>query len=643
MSNLILPSAPKLYDPRDQAELRSAIQRYANRAASTSSVITGPYINVLEHGVRANGSTDDAVTISAIIAQAPAGSRILMPPAAYTLTQDIEILQSCSLIMDGAEITSTAARLLVLASDVLVDGCNTTRIVFENGDPALSLDRAVRVHGNYSGPIYGITGTIAAGDTSFTADTLSEVSGMAANDWLIVGEQESDWQRSEWKQVYSVVGAVVTVTTPFRRDYTDYTIGYYRVYPTENVTVRNLTIETTGTTYDNYGVDAEICRNFTLDNCHFDLAKGMAWQTYMHDHPTLVNNKIDQQRGRRASVSACIDGYIGYNHWYGKDGLPTSGAMSIETSTSYCTFDSNSAVGADLSGIFSSFWCDYNNYVGNRISSDGTSIGLFVIGGVGNVSEANNFTNCLDGIRWDEDTVLTPTRVAERNTSICDVFRNCTRGVFVRTNAADNRVYFPDCDASVGTDVLDLGDRTTIIRRDETTGATTFNRIAFPREVTLSGHPSFVTQTNYGESNGGTRAPGAVGTLWSSGSMFVATNAANTGAGASDNWHQHLSSNPSTLFVVSAAGDINHYTAVAGKADGDFATFWGTAQTTLLSTSALYFDGVKVLGPQGAVVADVAGTASAAYGATEQATLLECKAQLNTLLARARAHGWIAT
>lgn len=598
----------------------------------------GTQYNVLDFAVGGaainNGVVDATVSLNNAVTAMPAGSTMRWPPGTYKITGDVTFSKAMTVILDGVTINSTAGRLLGLADNVTLDGCGTSRMNFASGAPASSLDRAVRFHGSYNGSLLPITGTITGGVLTFVATNAADVVGMAAGDWLIVGEFNSDWQRQEWKQVKTIAGTTITVTTPFRNTLNTYTRGFYRVTPVQNGTVRGLYIVTSSTVDDNYGVDSEICRNFTLEHCRFDIAKGMAWQTYLQDAPTIRENVIDRQVGRRASVSACIDGKISHNRWNAKGGLPTNGAMSIETGTNYCDFDDNVGAGVDLSGVFAIQWCDNNRFNNNTASSDGTSIGFFVLGGDNNQFRGNRGFKVLETIRFDQDTGLVPTRTANTNSSFGDAGRFTTRGVNIRAGTVGNEVVLFDYDTTVGTGlltdaVLDSGTTSTVFIRDIATGLISFVPATLPREIALAGAPSSIVQLLLGTSSN----VGSLCTAFSSGSPVIALNAVHIAG--SDLWHQSNAALISACIRISITG-VEVYKAAAGTANGTFATFWGTSTHEFnLATGNIAINGTRVLIPRQAAITSPTAP-SAGYVQAEAAAM---KTAMDAVLARLAAAG----
>lgn len=92
-----------------------------------------------------------------------------------------------------------------------------------------------------------------------------------------------------------------------------------------------------------------------------------------------------------------------------------------------------------------------------------------------------------------------------------------------------------------------------------------------------------------------------------------------------------------TLEIMGPQGDLR--TRIGPQ---DVRLFDSTGVEIVRLDSVLSIGGNQVVGPRGAAVADVTGTAGAAYTATEQGMINSLKTQLNLALARLRAHGLIA-
>lgn len=90
-------------------------------------------------------------------------------------------------------------------------------------------------------------------------------------------------------------------------------------------------------------------------------------------------------------------------------------------------------------------------------------------------------------------------------------------------------------------------------------------------DLAIIGSPTGITQIKFGTGS----ANSSVSSEYSGGYLSLAYNAAHTAKNV-DNWHQELAGLGSTLISV-APSSIDFYRAVAGKADGTQAAFWGSA------------------------------------------------------------------
>jgi hypothetical protein len=102
--------------------------------------------------------------------------------------------------------------------------------------------------------------------------------------------------------------------------------------------------------------------------------------------------------------------------------------------------------------------------------------------------------------------------------------------------------------------------------------------------------------TNIGIQVGSSSVWGVHGAMYSSGYQFISYNAYAPTSGV-DSWTQSLSSNPSGLFEVRDTG-LAYYRAVAGKATGNKATFWGTALWNLDTSGNIHLIGQLRAGDQ---------------------------------------------
>ncbi len=118
-----------------------------------------------------------------------------------------------------------------------------------------------------------------------------------------------------------------------------------------------------------------------------------------------------------------------------------------------------------------------------------------------------------------------------------------------------------------------------------------FNVPLLPSALQLSGVGSDGTQIKFGTSG----TYGSLGNRVSGGDAYMATNAYQT-APPTDSWTQTDAANASGLCIIQLNGDMDFFIAAAGTAVGNFATFWGTAKTSLSRTGGVKVNGTAVLG-----------------------------------------------
>lgn len=594
-------------------------------------------VDLRKFGADPTGARDSTTAIQTAIKAAPAGTSFLMTTGTYKITGDINLSKvGQKLLMDGVTLNSTAGRLVAGANNTLIDGMEGTTFNFVSGDPALSLDHAMTASGSYNGSLLPITGTIAAGDTSFVATNASDIDGMVADDWVIVGEFTSDWQRIEWKQVESVAGTTVTVTTPFRRTINTYTpLKFYRVTPIEDATFRGVYVVTTSTASDNIGAYLQLSRNCKVEKCRFEIARGLGFFTYMGDSPSITANVIDNQGGRASAISAVTDGHVSFNRFNARGGLPAHQALTVETGTAWTTFDSNVCVGSGGSGVIGGQWVDFNKFVNNTINSDGASVGIMILGGDGNTTQNNHCFNVLEGVRFDTETVTSPTRTSNGNTSIGDKVRTATRGVNLG-HGVGNAVYMLDVDSSVTTPVLDSGTLSTQVYKDPATGFIILTPSSLPAQIGLAGAPNDITQLKLGTSS----AWSSVGTRFSGTDLVFAHNANQSSTG--DLWHQNSAGIASKLLVLRTNGNLEFYSAAAGTADGTFATFWGTPSAALVAGGRLNLNGTQVVSTRVTGYTAMTGSPDKATAyATGTITLAQLAGRVAQIQADLTSHGLI--
>lgn len=398
----------------------------------------------------------------AIQALPSGGGHIRIGRGTHTLTAQISIDRPVHFSFDPAAVIESNGFNFMIRSPRVTMDWNGAKFTFTPGAAASALNRAVRVPANVSAAM-SLGAAVSAGATSFTASSVADAATLATGNWLVLGEWDfNDWQACEWKQVLSVAGTTVNVTSPFRRGYgTTYTGRWYKITALrEDITIRGMHLTTVATGEDAMGIDAQYCRGLTIEGCVFDIAEGMAFQTYSQDAPRIIGNRIRRQVGARSSFSACVDGVLDGNVFDSQGAAPSDGALSIETGTSYCTIANNRVRGgAGSSAIFFNQWGDYNRYIANDIVGDGSTTGIYIFGGVGNVLMGNVISNVGTAIRFGPDADNpSPSRTSDSNKAIGNIIRNAATGVRVAGTA--NEVRSSGTDSSVTSALTDEGTNT---------------------------------------------------------------------------------------------------------------------------------------------------------------------------------------
>lgn len=120
----------------------------------------------------------------------------------------------------------------------------------------------------------------------------------------------------------------------------------------------------------------------------------------------------------------------------------------------------------------------------------------------------------------------------------------------------------------------------------------------------------------------------SIGKQFSTSDFLIASNASQV---AADLWHQNLPGSLSTLERRTLTGNVEHYTAAAGVADGAFAAFWGAPVETLTPTGNIKIGVNQILTARQAAIADTSG-----------ATLPNVEIEVNKVKAMLRVHGLMA-
>lgn len=156
------------------------------------------------------------------------------------------------------------------------------------------------------------------------------------------------------------------------------------------------------------------------------------------------------------------------------------------------------------------------------------------------------------------------------------------------------------------------------------------------QQMVLMGAPASVTQFLLGDSS----VYSALGTRFSGGDTFITNNASHSLT--ADSWHQSNAANASKLVILRSNGDFEFYSTALGTADGNFATFWGTAKAALGAGSTLKFAGTQVLGARITGYAAMTGAPNkATVYDTATVTLVQLAGRVAQLQADLTTHGAI--
>ena len=421
-----------------------------------------------EFGAVGDGIADDTAAINAAEAARQPGQSLVFGSGPYKITGDVTMTKPGQWVLPGTIINSTAGRMLVATSDGAITGSGGATFNFAGGDPALSLDRAIRVHGSWSGATgYGAS-PVTLGATAFTATSAGDAATVGDGDWIIIGGYTApDYQYFEWKRVRSVSGTTVNVYDPFRRAYTgEYPLLWHKVTPWERVTIEGLKITTSAP--ENVGTDIQLARETTIRNCTYDISpSGLAFFHFLTDQSSISDFIVVRQPGRMSTMSSATNWIVRDGHFQVREAAPTNGALMLETGSSTglaqnLTIDNASG---GTGGIFGQ-WVDDNIIHGCKIATSGApvAIGIHILGGVRNRTEMNKGTKLYEIVRFNTDTGKTPPRAGSLNTSSLDQPTGCTYGVDV-VGGTGNRVLDILDDGTNGTPFFDTGTGTILSRK----------------------------------------------------------------------------------------------------------------------------------------------------------------------------------
>jgi hypothetical protein len=419
-------------------------------------------ISITDYGADSTGVADSTTAILAAEAARPSGATLIWPQGTYKISADITATKPGVWDMKTVTINSTAGRILFDSNNFELEG-NKSTFNFIGGGTSDS-NRATRVSGAYDPTEYDISSPISVGATSFTASNPAQAATLSKNQWIIVIDRDvTNWIRIEFKQVLSVVGATVNVTNPFGMTFSGtYPIKWVSVTKTiENCAMRNLNIVCPSAGPGGHiGFDGQPCVfNFETSGCTFNIANGLAWQSYGHYNPMFFNNVIERQQGRRSAISSTQGGHFSNNIFWADSASPTNGALTIETGTYGTTFQGNKvfggAGGAGLFYINNSYHC---SFIDNLLIGDGLTIGLLVQGAKDNVFIGNTLINLSEGITVTRDNAVTPILPSTSNYIADTTTIQCLTGIkFASAGDSNNVINGLKCDSTATARVLDFG------------------------------------------------------------------------------------------------------------------------------------------------------------------------------------------
>lgn len=163
-----------------------------------------PWYDVRAFGAVGDGATDDTTALQNAIAGAVAssGGVVYFPQGIYKITKDVDISGS----------------LTTNASNISLVGQRGATISFA---PNGIYFRGI-VTGSGSSADHAVSGSISPGATSFTAASSGDVSGLVANNWVLIRLNDANYADSvqfEMAQVASVVGTTINLLQPLQQGF----------------------------------------------------------------------------------------------------------------------------------------------------------------------------------------------------------------------------------------------------------------------------------------------------------------------------------------------------------------------------------------------------------------------------------------
>jgi hypothetical protein len=276
----------------------------AGLAPVANPVFTGgtPWFDIRAYGAVGNNSTDCTAAIQAAInAAAVAGGTVFFPLGTYKVTNWLTIGASNITLLGekGSVVHINPASVT-----------STTMFGFTTG-VGPSADRA-------------ISGSIAAGATSFTATSAGSTSDLTANTWLLIYLKDPNYNDAvniDFVQVASVTGGTtVNLLNPIDQAFSasgGQTLQFQNMGANgplvENIIFDGLTIRRDDATLntgssDPCALNIYWARNVTVRDCVFELIPGtsplaLAWAVFRSSGVHIINNRV-VQKGATSSAGA---------------------------------------------------------------------------------------------------------------------------------------------------------------------------------------------------------------------------------------------------------------------------------------------------------------------------------------------------
>lgn len=235
-------------------------------------------LNVKDYGAKGNGTTDDTAAIQSAInaAAAAGGGRVLLASGLTFKTTQTLLLNASNLVLWAGP----GSTIKFVPTAPFVSGVN---------------DRAILIAGTASA-IRPVSGSIAAGATSFTAQNAADTTDLGVGDWVIVSETDSgagEIVLIEWAQVLSVSGTTVNFQHPIRTAFPatggGRTLSFRRVTSlVENCELHGVSVLQPAAAQSNPSFAVGISRSTQLYRCTANNAKGNGFYSYQASDLTVI-------------------------------------------------------------------------------------------------------------------------------------------------------------------------------------------------------------------------------------------------------------------------------------------------------------------------------------------------------------------